>query len=113
MFYKKQKKFSLRYKHSLYGFSCGFHKEALSYLLPFPDVPHYDTFIMLSAQLRNRIGYIDKKCAIHRWSGVHNVSNARNNSVPKHVKIFYRLKMWCVVIWRYVVIDCQQKMTIT
>ena len=99
--YKKQKLFSIRYKHSLYGFSCGFHKDALSYLLPFPDVPQHDTFIMLSAQIRNRIGYIDKRCAIHRWSGVHNVSNATNNDVPKYVKLYYRTKMWFVVLWRY------------
>lgn len=99
--YKKQRFFSLRYQHSLYGFSCGFHKNALRYMLPIPNIPQHDTFIMLSAQIRGRMGYIDRKCAVHRWSDEHNVSKSKNNDVPGWVKMFYRMKMWSVVFWRY------------
>ena len=99
--YKHQSFFRLRYEHSLYGFSCGFSKEELKYIYPFPIIPFYDTFIMLSAQLRNRLHFVNEKCAMHRWSGEHNVSSARNNIVPFAVKIYYKVLMWLIVVLRF------------
>lgn len=99
--YKHQPFFSIRFNHSLYGFSCGFAREELKYLLPFPNMPQHDTFIMLSAQWRKKLHYIDDICAMHRWSDVHNVSRTTNtNNIPIYVKIYYRSIIMCTAIWR-------------
>jgi len=98
--YKMQPFFSLRYAHSLYGFSCGMDRKVLSYVFPMPNVPQHDTFIMLSAQCRGQLHYIDEVCAMHRWSGIHNVSG-KYNPTPQWVRLFYRLKIWVIVLYRY------------
>lgn len=97
--YKDQPFFKLKFNHSLYGFSCGFSKDELKYILPVPEVPQHDTFIMLTAKWRNRMYYFDEVCAMHRWTGTHNVSSIANNA-PKIIRLLYRMKMWYIVIKR-------------
>lgn len=96
--YPKPHFFALRHNNSMYGFSCGFSKNELKYLQPFPDVPQHDTFIMLMALWRKKLFFVDKPCAIHRWSGCHNVSSAAKR--PIWFPLYYRIKMWTLVIWR-------------
>lgn len=99
--YKKQPFFTLRFSHSLYGFSCGFAREELKYIMPMPNMPQHDTFIMLTAMWRDKLTYIDDVCAIHRWSGVHNVSKTGiYNPTPQWVRLYYRCIIWFTVIWR-------------
>jgi glycosyltransferase involved in cell wall biosynthesis len=103
--YKKQPFFTLRFSHSLYGFSCGFVRDELKWIMPIPNVPQHDTFIMLTAQWRNKMHYIDDVCAIHRWSGEHNVtSDVIYNFTPNYVRLFYRFRIWVTVIFRALII---------
>lgn len=102
LIYKDQPFFALRYYNSLYGFSCGFDRKELHYILPLDGMPFHDTFIMLSAQLRHRMHYIEEKCAIHRWTGTHNVSvGGASNNTPLYVRLFYRIRMWTIILFRY------------
>ena len=96
--YPKPHFFTLTHKNSVCGFSCGLSREELKYLQPFPDVPQHDTFIMLMALWRNKLYFVDRPCAIHRWSGVENVSISSKR--PIWFPLYYRLKMWVMVIWR-------------
>ncbi len=89
---------------SVYGFSMGFSREELKYLLPFPNISNgHDNYIQYSAAWRRRLSYIDEPCAIHRWTGLHNVSSfssAASNQPPFLVKAFFRLYTYVSVIWR-------------
>ena len=87
-------------KKNLYGFSCGFAKEELKYILPMPDVPQHDLFIQLLAMRRNKLVYIDKVCAYHRWIGKN--TSYTGNSVPWIIKLFTRIKLITIVLWRCV-----------
>lgn len=102
LIYKDQSFFKLRFSHSLYGFSCGFSRDELRYILPIPEIPQHDTFIMLTAKWRNRMHYIDEVCAIHRYTGSHNVSSIANNT-PQWVRLWYRMKIWFIVIVRSII----------
>jgi len=97
--YKKEPRFRLKRKYLLYGFCCGFTKEILKIVQPMPDIPHHDNFIMLVASFCNKVRFINEPCAIHRWSGEHNVSSIIDDS-PWAVRQYYRIKMILFVIWR-------------
>ena len=99
--YKIQPFFTLKFNHPLYGFSCGFSKDELRYILPMPNIHQYDVFIMLIAIWRKKLYYMDEFCAMHRWTGVHNLTCDKDTSSnPIHIKLFYRVKMWIMVLWR-------------
>lgn len=99
--YHQQPFFTLKYNHPLYGFSCGFSKDLLKYILPMPDVPCYDIYIMLVAIWKKKLIYMDEICAMHRWTGVHNLTCDKDTSSnPIHIKLYYRLKTWAMVISR-------------
>ena len=103
--YKRQSFFALRFSHSLYGFSCGFVRDELKWIMPIPNVPQHDTFIMLTALWRNKMHFIDDVCAVHRWSGEHNVTGEANlNITPNYVRLFYRFRIWVTVIFRALII---------
>ena len=85
-------------KKNLYGFSCGFAREELKYILPMPNVPQHDLFIQLIAMKRHKLTYIDKVCALHRWNG-ENTSYTGNN-VPVVRKVLSRIKLISIVLWR-------------
>ncbi len=103
--YKIQPFFTLKYNHPLYGFSCGFSKDMLKYVLPMPGVPCYDVFIMLIGIWKKKLYYMDDVCAMHRWTGVHNLTCDPNTSAnPVYIKLYYRVKTWLMVILRCVLI---------
>ena len=98
--YRPQPFFTFKFWHFLYGFTCGFPREELKYLLPFPaTIPQHDKFIGLTALWRNKLHFIDEPCAIHRWSGQHNVSSTIEHT-PAYIRIYWRLLSWAIVIWR-------------
>lgn len=99
MIYQNEPFFKLKRKYSLYGFSCGFSKDELKYIMPMPEIAQHDTFIMLTAEWRKRMYYIDNVCAVHRWTGSHNVSS-RTNNTPQLIRLWYRINIWRYVIWR-------------
>lgn len=87
----------------LYGFSLAFAKDELKYYLPIPEaVTGHDTYIQYSAIWRKKLHFIDEPCAIHRYSGKHNVSSFGKNNVlaPLPVKVYFRLVTYLSVIWR-------------
>ena len=98
--------FSLKDQIGIYGFSMGFCKEELKYILPLPSfVAGHDKYIQYSLKWRNKLHFIDEPCAIHRWTGTHNVSSfTHNNSQPPFfVKCLFRLNTYLSVIWRSIV----------
>ena len=98
--YQHESFWKLKKNHSVYGFSLGMTRSELKYLLPFPgSIPQHDTFIHHLAQRCNRLYFIDKKCAAHRWTETNNTSNSANN-VPAHVKLFTKFRMYAIVLWR-------------
>ena len=104
--YKIPSFFTLKYNHPLYGFSCGFSKEELKYFLPMPNVPCYDIFIMLVAIWNKKLYYMDEFCAMHRWTGTHNLTCDPNTSQnPLYVKLYYRVKTWIEVIYRCFIVN--------
>lgn len=87
----------------IYGFCMGFAREELKYYLPIPShVAGHDKYFQYSAIWRNKLHFIDEPCAIHRWSGVHNVSSFGKNNVvpPLLIQIYFRLVIYISVIWR-------------
>ena len=64
-----------------------------------PVIPGYDNFMMFIVSFLNKIYFIDDSCAIHRWSGEHNVSSIGNQQ-PFVVRQYYRTKMLVIVLWR-------------
>lgn len=54
---------------------------------------------------RKTLSFIDEPCAIHRWTGVHNVSSftSNNSQPPFFVKCLFRLNTYISVIWRSMV----------
>lgn len=99
--YKKQPFFTLKFNHPLYGFSCGFAREELKYIMPMPNITSYDVFIMLIAIWQNKLHYMDEKCAMHRWTGVHNLTCDKDTSNnPPYIKLYYRMGLWIMAIWR-------------
>lgn len=101
--YRLQPFFTLKFNHPLYGFSCGFAKEELKYIMPMPNIHTYDVFIMLIAIWQNKLYYMDEKCAMHRWTGVHNLTCDKDTSAnPPYIKLYYRMRLWIMAIWRSV-----------
>ena len=87
----------------LYGFSLAFARDELKYYLPIPEaVTGHDTYIQYSAIWRKKLHFVDEPCAIHRYSGKHNVSSFGKNNVlaPLPVKVYFRLVTYLSVIWR-------------
>lgn len=94
--------FTLKNRHCLYGFSMAFEKKELAYYLPIPSmVSGHDIYIHFSAIWRKKLHFIDEPCAIHRYTGQHNVSSFGKNNVlpPIPVKIYFRLVTYFSVIW--------------
>ena len=95
--------FSIKDKLGVYGFSLGFTKAELRYILPIPSmVAGHDKYIQYSAMWRGKLHFIDEPCAIHRWTGKHNVSSFGKNNIlpPLPIKIYFRLMTYISVIWR-------------
>lgn len=98
--------FSLKDQLGVYGFSMGFCRNELKYILPIPSfVAGHDKYIQYSAMWRKKLYFIDEECAIHRWTGSHNVSSFTNNNSqpPFLVKSLFRLNTYLSVIWRSLV----------
>lgn len=98
---QKKKRWNIKWKPMLYGFSCGFTRDELQSYLPLPEVPYYDHFIMVIASLKNNYEILDDILAQHRWSGVHNVSATVDDS-PFVMKNWYRIKMISIAFFRFV-----------
>ena len=98
--YQYESFWKLKKHHSVYGFSLGLTRSELKYIIPFPSsIPQHDTFIHHIAQRRNRLYFIDKKCAAHRWTEKDNTSNSAN-TVPTYIKFLTKIRMYAIVIWR-------------
>ncbi len=97
--------FTVKNVMCLYGFCLAFTKEELRYYLPIPSsTTGHDTYIQYSAMWRKTLHFIDEPCAIHRYSGKHNVSSFGANNVlpPFPIKLYFRLVTYLSVIWRCV-----------
>ena len=98
--YVRQRFFRLKHV-GYYGFSIGFDKNELKYIQPFPKAIIHDTFITLIGIRRHRIHLLNEVCAIHRWTGIHNVSSIGvSNPTPQLVRLYYRMRMWIIIMWR-------------
>ena len=98
--YVRQRFFRLKHV-GYYGFSIGFDKNELKYIQPFPKAIIHDTFITLIGIRRHRIHLLNEVCAIHRWTGIHNVSSIGvSNPTPQLVRLYYRMRMWIMIMWR-------------
>lgn len=88
-------------KHGeVYGFTIGMRADAMRKILPMPEVPQHDTFISLIATIDNNMAVIKEPLAAHRWLGG-NFNNSNNGiGIPLLVKVYYRLKMITIVIFR-------------
>ncbi len=99
--YIREGRFQLIRKYKMYGFSGAFTRNMLNLFLPMPQIPYHDNFMTYIASFMNKLYFIDDSCAIHRWSGEHNVSSIGNQQ-PNIVRTWYRVKMLYYVIWRIV-----------
>ena len=94
---------SLKNADNLYGFSMAFTRKEMGYYLPIPTaVAGHDKYMQYSAIWRKTLSFIDEPCAVHRYSGEHNVSSFGKNNIlpPFHIKLYYRLVTYMSVIWR-------------
>ena len=94
---------SLKNADCLYGFSMAFTRKEMGYYLPIPTaVAGHDKYMQYSAIWRKTLSFIDESCAVHRYSGEHNVSSFGKNNIlpPFHIKLYYRLVTYMSVIWR-------------
>lgn len=98
--YKQESRWRLKRKYKLYGFSCGFTRKELYSIIPIPQIPAHDNFIMLVASFKNTFSFIDEILAQHRWSGTHNVSASIDDS-PFIIKNWYRMKMITIAFLRF------------
>ena len=95
---KKRARFAL--KNFYYGFSFGFTKNFLrKYITPIPVIPAHDMFITLIASFSNNISLIEEPCALHRWTGDHNVSS-HDTYAPFLFRNHYRIKMVLIAFYR-------------
>lgn len=97
--------FSFR-QFGIYGFSIAFTKDEMKYFLPFPtSCTGHDVYIQYSSHWRKTLRFIDEPCAIHRYSGIHNVSSFGKNNVmvPLYLKVLFRLNTYISVMWRALV----------
>lgn len=86
---------------STYGFSYGLSRELLKYIMPLPEPSVHDVFIAATAIRLGNYHLLNESCAIHRWTGVHNVSKeGAVNKTPQFVRLYYRLRMWIIIMWR-------------
>lgn len=98
--------FKLRGNDYALGFSMAFSRDELRYLLPIPQfVSSHDAYIQFSAIWRNKLSFVDTPCAVHRFTGKHNVSAFRDNNVmpPFLVRQAVRIRTYMSVIWRSLV----------
>ena len=60
---------------------------------------------MVANMCLKRLHFIDEPCAIHRWTGTHNVSSftSNNHQPPLFVKMWFRINTYASVIWRSIV----------
>lgn len=105
--YKKECRWQLKRKYKLYGFSCGFTRKELYSILPIPEIPGHDNFIMLVSSFKNTFSFIDDILAQHRWDGMYNVSATEDDS-PFIIKNWYRLKMISIAFTRFIKSKFQQ-----
>lgn len=94
---------SMKNADCLYGFSLAFTRKEMNYYLPIPTaVAGHDKYMQYSAIWRKTLSFIDEPCAIHRYSGEHNVSSFGKNNVlpPFYIKLYFRLVTYMSVIWR-------------
>ncbi len=95
--------FTIKNVLCLYGFSLAFTREELKFFLPIPSsTTGHDTYIQYSAMWRKTLSFIDEPCAIHRYSGKHNVSSFGKNNIlpPFYIKLYFRFITIMSVIWR-------------
>lgn len=86
---------------STYGFSYGISKEILKYIMPLPEPSIHDVYIAATAIRLGKYHLLNESCAIHRWTGVHNVSKeGAVNTTPQLVRLYYRMRMWIIIMWR-------------
>lgn len=98
--------FTIKNVLCLYGFSLAFTREELKFFLPIPSsTTGHDTYIQYSAMWRKTLSFIDEPCAIHRYSGKHNVSSFGKNNIlpPFYIKLYFRFITIMSVIWRSLV----------
>lgn len=91
----------------IYGFSMGFAREELKYFLPIPShVAGHDKYFQYSAMWRKSLRFVDVPSAIHRWSGVHNLTSFGQNNMkpPLLVQVYFRLVTYLSVIYRSVMV---------
>lgn len=98
--YHKEPRWKIKRKLKFYGFSCGFTRKELNSILPMPDIPYHDNFITYISAFKNNSTVINEILALHRWSGVHNVSASVNDS-PFIIKNWYRMKIITIAFFRF------------
>lgn len=99
--YNKEPRWKIKRKLKFYGFSCGFTYSELNSILPIPDIPYHDNFITYISAFKNNSTTINEILALHRWSGIHNVSASVNDS-PFIVKNWYRAKIIIIAFFRFI-----------
>lgn len=99
--YHKEPRWTIKRKHKFYGFSCGFTRAELNSILPMPEIPYHDNFITYICSFKNSSTTINEILALHRWSGVHNVSASVDDS-PFIRKNWFRTKLIFIAFLRFV-----------
>lgn len=95
---RKRSRFAMN--NFYYGFSLGFTKQfMMQYLMPIPIIPAHDMFITLIASFTDNISIIKEPCALHRWTGEHNVSS-HDTYAPFLYRNYYRVKMVLIAFYR-------------
>lgn len=89
---------------SIFGFSMGFARPELRYIMPMPRfITGHDMFIGYSAQLRHKLHFLNEPCAIHRRLAG-SASALKKDHDPLWVKILIRLNLYRLSIWRWITI---------
>ncbi len=96
--YRRESFWKPRKTSHLYGFSCGFAREELKYILQMPSVPQHDWFIQLIALKRDKMMYINQVLAAHRVKSSSSAYTALRE--PLWVKLYTRIKLISIVLWR-------------
>ena len=99
MNYKMEPFWRIKRQCMPYGFSLGFSRDMLKYIMPMPKVHQHDSFICLLAQRLNKLYFLHESTAAHRWFGEKNTSSSSMQE-PIWQKIWVRAKLYGFVLWR-------------
>lgn len=84
----------------IHGMSLAMSRDVLNSILPMPNIPQHDIFISLWAKWNKKLLFDDSRLVAHRILDGHQNTSYTTGYTPMLIKIFYRLKIILLAMWR-------------